>query len=134
MKIEFKNSKWITYFCILLCICHCFSHLIGLHSVTLLSLFYKFNRFYLFFVSLWQRASARNVIPYYPYRQYTDLLYFDLYHYSAYAAHYVHCLYILGIHTLSFLSHSDDWRVFYWNISFLYQISQKLSKVRYENY
>ena len=61
-------------------------------------------------------------------------LYFDLYLYSAYAAHYVYCLSILGIHILSFLSHSDDWRVFYWNISFLYQISQKLSKVRYENY
>ena len=29
LLIDFKNSKWLTYFCILLCICYCFSHLIG---------------------------------------------------------------------------------------------------------
>ena len=30
LLIDFKNSKWLTYFWILLCICYCFSHLIGL--------------------------------------------------------------------------------------------------------
>ena len=39
LLIDFKNSKWLIYFCILLCItllciCYCFSHLIGLFSVT----------------------------------------------------------------------------------------------------
>ena len=60
LLIDFKNSKWLTYFCILLCICYCFSHLIGLLSVTWLSLLYKFTRFLnLFSVSLWRRANAR---------------------------------------------------------------------------
>ena len=36
------------------------------------------------------RANARNVRLYYPYWQYTDLFIFDLYLYSAYAAHYVY--------------------------------------------
>ena len=26
LLIDFKNSKWLTYFCILLCSCYCFSH------------------------------------------------------------------------------------------------------------
>ena len=38
LLIDFKNSEWLTYFCILLCICYCFSHLIGLRSITWLSL------------------------------------------------------------------------------------------------
>ena len=38
LLIDFKNRKWLDYFCILLCICYCFSHLIGLRSVTWLSL------------------------------------------------------------------------------------------------
>ena len=38
LLIDFKNSNWLTYFCILLCICYCFSHLIGLLFVTWLSL------------------------------------------------------------------------------------------------
>ena len=38
---------------------------------------YKFTRFLnLFSVSLWRKANARNVRPYYPYRQYTDLFIF----------------------------------------------------------
>ena len=65
LLIDFKNSKWVTYFGILLCICYCFSHLIGLLSVTWLSLIYKFTRcFYFFFVSLWRRANVRNVSVY----------------------------------------------------------------------
>ena len=77
LLIDFKNSKWLPYFCILLCICYCFSHLIGLLSVTWLSLLYKFTRFFcLFSVSLWRRANARNVRLYHPYWQYTDLFIF----------------------------------------------------------
>ena len=58
--IDFKNSKW-PIFCILLCIC-CFSHLIGLLSVTWLSLLYKFTWFFcLVSVSLIRIANAQNV-------------------------------------------------------------------------
>ena len=58
-----------TYFCILLCICYCFSHLMGLFSVTWLFLLHKFTCFFnLFSVSLWRRANARNVRLYYPFR------------------------------------------------------------------
>ena len=52
LLIDFKNSKWLTYFCIWLCICYCFSHLIGLRSVTWLSLLYKFTRFSIYFLFL----------------------------------------------------------------------------------
>ena len=52
LLIDFKNSKWLTYFCILLCICYRFSHLIGLLSVTWLSPFYKFTRFLIYFLFL----------------------------------------------------------------------------------
>ena len=48
-------------------ICYCFSHLIGLFSVTWLSLLYKFTRVFY----LW-RANAQNVRLYYPCRQYTN--------------------------------------------------------------
>ena len=42
------------------------------------------------YVSLWQRAYARNIRFYYPYRQYTNLLNFDLYlnRLPIYVAHY----------------------------------------------
>ena len=64
LLVDFKNSKWLTYFCISSCI-SCFSHPIGLFSVTWLSLLYKFTRFF-----LWRRANVRL---YYPHRQYTNL-------------------------------------------------------------
>ena len=83
LLIDFKNSKWLTVpilasYYALLCICYCFSDLIGLLSVTWLSLLYKFTRFfyYLFSVSLWRRANARNVRLYYLYWQYTNLFIF----------------------------------------------------------
>ena len=62
-----KNSKWLSYFGIylfnaLLCICYCFSHLIGLFFVTWLFLLYKFTRFFsLYSVSLWRRDNTWNV-------------------------------------------------------------------------
>ena len=61
LLIDFKNSKWFTYFYILLCI--------SMH----LLLFLIRLVFYLFSVSLWRRAYARNVRLYYPYRQYTNI-------------------------------------------------------------
>ena len=48
LLIDLKNSKWLTYFFILLCICYCFSHLIGLFSIIWLFLLYKFTRFFKF--------------------------------------------------------------------------------------
>ena len=70
-------------------ICYCFSHLIGLLSVAWLSLLYKFTRlFYLFSVSLWRRANARNVRLYYPYWQYTDLFIFRFIRSSSYRNHH----------------------------------------------
>ena len=64
-------------YCALSCICYCFSHLIGLFSVTWIFLLYKFTRFLnLFSVSFWRRANARNVRLYYPYQQYTNLFIF----------------------------------------------------------
>ena len=40
------------YFCIILCICYCFSHLIGLLSVSWLSLLYKFTCLFIYFLFL----------------------------------------------------------------------------------
>ena len=62
--IDFKNSKWLTYFCTLLCICYCFSHLIGLHSVTWLSLFYKFTRFFIYFMFLSDEGPMLEMLDY----------------------------------------------------------------------
>ena len=50
--LNFKNTKWLTYFCILLCTCYCFSHLIGLYPVTWLSILYKFTRSFIYFLFL----------------------------------------------------------------------------------
>ena len=86
-----KNSKWLTYFCILLCICYCFSHLIGLRSVTYLSLLYKFTRFSIYFLFLSDEGPMLETIDYTIRIGSTPtFLYFDLYLYSAYAAHFVH--------------------------------------------
>ena len=50
--IDFKKRKLLICFCILWCICCCFSHLIGLLSVTQLSLLYKFTPFFIYFLFL----------------------------------------------------------------------------------
>ena len=52
------------------------------------------------------RANARNVRIYYPFWQYTILLYFDLYLYSAYAAHYTFITYISSL--ISIISHDKS--------------------------
>ena len=64
LLIDFKNSKWLTYFCILLCICYCFSHLIGLRSVTWLFLLYKFTRFFIYFLFLSDEGPMLETLDY----------------------------------------------------------------------
>ena len=63
-NIDFKNSKWLTYFCILLCIYYCFSHLTGLLSVTWLSLLYKFTRFFIYFLFLSDEGPLLETLDY----------------------------------------------------------------------
>ena len=88
-----KCSRWLACFCILLSI---IMHLLLFLSPDWLTFCHMIIScvnslvFYLFSVSLWRRADARNVRLYYPYWQYTNLLYFDFYLYSAYAAHHVY--------------------------------------------
>ena len=48
-RYRLNCDRAFTYFCILLCICYCYSHLIGWLSVTWLSLLYKFTRFFFIF-------------------------------------------------------------------------------------
>ena len=73
---------------------------------------YQFTRFfYLFSVSLWRRANARNVRLYYPYWQYTDL--FDLHLYSAYAAHYIYFNILFWL--------SDIYQILFWLSIFIQQ-------------
>ena len=87
LLIDFKS----TYFCILLCICYCFSHLISLLSVRWLSLLYKFTRFLKFiFCFLSDEGPMLETLDYTTCIGSTPtFLYFDLYLYSAYAAHYI---------------------------------------------
>ena len=93
LLIDFKNSKWLTYFCISLCICYCFSHLIGLRSITWLSLLYKFTRFSIYFLFLSDEGPMLETLDYTILIGSTpSFLYFDLYLYSAYAAHFVYSI------------------------------------------
>ena len=82
LLIDFKS----TYFCILLCICYCFSHLISLLSVRWLSLLYKFTRFLKFiFCFLSDEGPMLETLDYTTCIGSTPtFLYFDLYLYSAY--------------------------------------------------
>ena len=91
LLIDFKNSKWLTYFCILLCISYCISHLIDLLSVTWLSLLYKFTRFSIYFLFLSDEGPMLETLDYIIRIGSTPtFLYFDLYLYSAYAVHFVY--------------------------------------------
>ena len=83
LLIDFKNSKWLTFFCILLCICYCFSHLIDLLSVTWLSLLYKFTRFFIYFLFLSDKEPMLETLDYTIRIGSTPtILYFDLYLFS----------------------------------------------------
>ena len=96
LLIDFKISKWLDYFCILLCICYCFSHLIALLAVTWLSLLYKFTRFLIDFLFLSDEGPMLETLDYAIRIGSTpSFLYFDVYLYSAYAyaAHYVYWKY-----------------------------------------
>ena len=86
--IDFKNSKWLTYFCILLCICYCFSHLIAFLAVTWSSLLYKFTRFLIDFLFLSDEGPMLVTLDYTIGRigSTPSFLYFDLYLYSAYGS------------------------------------------------
>ena len=64
LLIDFKNRKRLTYFCILLCICYCFSHLIGIFSVTWLSPLYKFTRFFIYFLFLSDEGPMLETLDY----------------------------------------------------------------------
>ena len=76
LLIDFKNSKWLTFFCILLCIImHLLFFFLSHDHFSVLS---SLGFFYLFSVSLWRRANARNVRLYHPYWLYTDLFIFWL--------------------------------------------------------
>ena len=82
-------KRTFTYFCILLCICYCFIHMIGLHSVTWLSLLYKFTRFFIYFLFLSDEGSMLETLDYTIRVGSTPtFLYFDLYLYSAYTVHH----------------------------------------------
>ena len=103
LLIDFKNSKRLTYFCILLCICYRFSHLIGLLSVTWLSPFYKFTRFLIYFLFLSDEGPMLETLGhiYYPYWQYTDLFVLSY-------------TYIVRV---SFISELIIWRYHGWNVT-----------------
>ena len=104
LLIDFKNSNWLTYFCILLCICYCFSHLIGLLYVTWLSFLYKFtlsheykftlSHDYLSYINFCFSLTKGPMLETLDYTirigSTLTFLYFDLYLYSAYVAHYVY--------------------------------------------
>ena len=80
-----------TYFCILLRICYCFSHLIVLLSVTWLSRLYKFPRFFVYFLFLSDEGPMLETLNYTIRIGSTPtFLSFDLYLYSAYASHFVY--------------------------------------------
>ena len=98
LLIDFKNSKWLTYFCILLCICYCFSHLIGLRSVTWLSLLYKFTRFFIYFLFLSDEGPMLETLDYtIRIGSIPTFSYFDLYLYSAHAAYFVYFTFVYNI-------------------------------------
>ena len=82
---------FLFFYALLLCICYCFSHLIGLFSLTRLSLLYKFTRFFIYFLFLSDEGPMLETLDYTIRIGSTpNFLYFDLYFYSAYAARYVY--------------------------------------------
>ena len=98
LLIDIKNSKWLTYSCILLCICYCFSHLIGLLSVTWSSLLYKFTRFSIYFLFPSDKGPVLETLDYtFRIGSTPTFLYFDLYLHSAYAAHHVYFNYSIYV-------------------------------------
>ena len=98
-----KIANDLTYFCILLCIYNYFPHLIGLFSVTWLFLLYKFTRFLIYFLFLSDEGPMLETLDYTIRIGSTPtFLYFDLYLYSTYAAHYVYVI-------ITFLIWDEEW-------------------------
>ena len=102
LLIDFKNRKWLTYFCILLCIFFCFSHLIALFSVAWIFLLYKFTRFlenyFMFLSDEWPTLETLYFIicigstP--------TLLYFDFFLYFDLLLNYLCCfIYLVQLNT-----------------------------------
>ena len=58
LLIDFKNSKWLIYFCILS------MHLYGLLSETWLSLLYKLTRFFIYFLFLSDEGPMLETLDY----------------------------------------------------------------------
>ena len=86
LLIDFENSKWLTFasYYTLLCICYCFSHLIGLLSVTWLPLLYKFTWFFIYFLFLSDEGQMLETLDFTIRIGSTPtFLYFDLYLYSS---------------------------------------------------
>ena len=87
LLIDFENSKWLPNFAsyyALLCICYCFSHLIGLLSVTWLPLLYKFTWFFIYFLFLSDEGPMLETLHFTIRIGSTPtFLYFDLYLYSS---------------------------------------------------
>ena len=83
-----KRIKFVSIFAsyyALLCICYCFSHLIGLFSVTWLSLLYKFTRlwFFIYFLFLSDEGPTLKTLDFIIRIGSTPtFLYFDLYLYT----------------------------------------------------
>ena len=86
------------------CICYCFSRVIGLLSATYLSLLYKFTRFFIYILLLCDEGPMLEMLDYTIRIGSTPtLLYFDLYIYSVYAAHYVYIyIYIIKKYKMVF--------------------------------
>ena len=84
-----RRSIFASYYA-LLRICYCFSHLIGLFSVTWLSLLYKFTVFFNFLFLSDEEPTLKTLEFTIQIGSTQTFLYLDLYLYSAYAAHYVY--------------------------------------------
>ena len=83
LKIAHDLPIFASYYA-LLCICYCFSHLIGLLSVTRLSLLYKFTRFFIYFLFLSDERPTLETLHYTIRIGSTPtFLYFDHYYLSA---------------------------------------------------
>ena len=77
---------------VLLCICYCFSHLFGPYFLSHDYLGF-FTRFFIYFLFLSDEGPTLETLDYTIRIGSTPtFLYFDSYLYSAYAAHYRHCV------------------------------------------
>ena len=62
LLIDFKYSKWLAYFCILLCICYYLTWLADFLSRDYL--LYKFTRFFIYFLFLSEEGPMLETLDY----------------------------------------------------------------------